>query len=262
MRGRLNIWPLFLFALLVGCTDDEYNEENDLSNKLVIEAYVYADEPVDHVKVSRVHDEGQAAPVPLSTANVRITQDDNEFQLIPHPQDAGTYIQEDTTIAPSGSGGPLELKITQDGFTHLSETSMPSLIQGLSISSDVVDVIPGDTTSVVATINWDATENAPGYCIFIRNIGEDATPISGYTPENSAQNPFVIVNHTNQVELQGAHFSHFGTYEVYVTAVNQEYINIYSNPSETNLSTAPSNIDNGWGVFTAFNGQTLTFTVQ
>ena len=260
MRGRLNIWPLFLFVLLTACADDEYNEENDLSKKLVVEAYVYANEPIDHVKISRVHDQGQAARVPLSTANVHVAQNGNEYQLIPHPQEAGLYIQEDTSITPAAEG-PLELKITHEGMTHISATEMPTQIQGLEISSQVVDVVPGDTSSVVATISWQSVENAPGYCIFIRNIGEDATPISNYT-ENTGQNPFVIVNHSTQVELKGAHFSHFGTYEIYVTAVNQEYIDVYSNPSETNLSTAPTNIQNGWGVFTAFNGQTLTFTVQ
>jgi len=261
MRGRVKIWPLLLIVLIAGCSDDEYNEENDLNNKLVVEAYVYANESIDHVKISRVHDQGQASRVPLSTANVRISQNGKVFQLIPHPQQAGMYIQEDTSIAP-GAEGSLELKIIHDGFTHISETQFPTQLQGLTISSELVDVVPGDTSSVVAKINWEPVENAPGYCIFIRNIGQDAVPISGYTEENTAQNPFVIVNHDTQVELKGAHFSHFGTYEIYVTAVNKEYINIYSNPSETSLSAAPSNIDNGWGVFTAFNGQTLTFTVQ
>ena len=263
MRGRLKIWFFMaVLALVASCTKDEYNEDNDLNKRLVVEAYVYANEPVNHVKVSKVHNEGQANPLPLSTAQVWVRKDSILFQLVPHPQEAGMYIQEDTNIVPSGLEGPVELSITYDGHEHFSTTNMPAQIQGLTISSDIIDVVPGDTTSVVATISWNEMENASGYCIFIRNIGENAQPISGYAPDVSNKNPFVIVNHSTQIELNGADFSHFGTYEVYVTAVNREYVEIYDNPSDGNLNATPTNIDDGWGVFTAFNGQTLTFTVQ
>lgn len=264
MKGRLNLLILAVVAgAILSCSKDDYVEENDLSKKLVVEAYVYADEPITHVKVSKVHNEGEAFPIPLSTANITISQGSNSFSLSPHPTEAGMYIQNDTSNLIEGTFEDISLNINDNGQSHVSTTVMPKKVENINVSNYLIDILPGDTSQVVAVVSWDEIEETSGYCVFIRTIDDDAKPISTYPSLSDNRNPFLIVNENNSVELKSAHFSHFGEYEIYVTAVNKEYLSIYTNNSDASLgSHAPSNIQNGWGVFTAFNGESLTITVQ
>ncbi|MCA1764037.1 MAG: DUF4249 family protein [Cryomorphaceae bacterium] len=262
---RFNLFHFTLGVLgmlmLSGCAKDDYSEENDISKKLVVEAYVYAGEPINHVKISKVHNEGDASPVPVETANVRVFQDDLEFTLTPHPEIPGRYIQSDTSMLPLAYGES-KLRISYQGRTHMANSAMPESISNLEVSAETITVTPDDTETTLAEITWNPVENAAGYCIFIRNQSENATPIGNANYGEPSENPFLIVNHNHKVELKSSHFTHFGEYEIYVTAVNEEYARIYESNNSGSFASAPSNIENGWGVFTNFNGKTKTIVVQ
>lgn len=262
---RLIINP-FAFGLLgmlflVSCAEDDGSDENDISKKLVVEAYVYAGEPINHVKVSKIHGGGAASTVPVSTANVKVFQNDVEFVLSPHPEIPGRYVQGDTMNLPVDYGDS-KLQIVYEGRTHSAASKMPESISDLQISAESISIIAGDSETTLATITWNPVENAAGYCIFVKNLNENPTPIDNANYGEASQNPFLIVNHTHEVELKSNHFSHYGEYEIYVTAVNEEYARIYESNTPGAFTAAPSNIENGWGVFTNFNGKSKTILVQ
>lgn len=247
--------------LLVSCTEDDDTDQNDISKKLVVEAYVYAGEPINHVKISKIHEAGNASPVPVSTANVKVYQNDTEFLLSPHPEIAGRYVQSDTSNLAIGYGES-KLEIVYEGRTHSASSKMPVSISNLEISAESISIIPGDSETTLAAISWNPVEDAAGYCIFVKNLDENPAPIDNANYGEASQNPFLIVNNTHKVDLKSNHFSHYGEYEIYVTAVNEEYARIYENNSPGTFTAAPSNIENGWGVFTNFNGKSKIIIVQ
>ena len=57
--------------------------------------------------------------------------------------------------------------------------------------------------------------------------------------------------------------THYGTHRIVFTSVNDEYVNLYSslNQDSRELNEPYSNIENGLGIFTAFNSDTLYFQV-
>ncbi len=58
-------------------------------------------------------------------------------------------------------------------------------------------------------------------------------------------------------------FGYFGTYNIILYRVGVEYVALYQSLGTTtqNLSTPPSNISNGLGIFTGVNADTITLQV-
>ncbi|RLD82470.1 MAG: hypothetical protein DRJ10_05030, partial [Bacteroidetes bacterium] len=56
----------------------------------------------------------------------------------------------------------------------------------------------------------------------------------------------------------------FGNYRLILYKVNQEYVNLYENISQStlNLTEPLTNIDNGLGIFTGINSDTLSLQVR
>jgi hypothetical protein len=261
MMKRIKYW-VFFFALpliFTGCEDDSYNEENDINRQLIVEAFVFPNEPIRHVKLAKLHADGLAESVPVANANVQISQNDSTLTLVGSASSSGIYEQADTSWFLQSSGD-IQLKVEHQGFTYRADTRMPPKIQNLQASSDKISIGEWNENEVVLTLSWDPVETE-GYCIFVREVPENATPVTPVYGTDVA-NPFMIINETHTVELRGAHFSHYGSYEIYVSAANSEYINAYSDNEATDLVAAPSNIRNGWGVFTAFNGESINITVE
>jgi len=55
----------------------------------------------------------------------------------------------------------------------------------------------------------------------------------------------------------------FGNYKIIIYKVNEEYVNLHENISQSslNLTEALTNIENGLGIFTGINSTTLTLEV-
>lgn len=259
-RKRLNnVWLLLagLVITLAGCNEDDANDVNDLSNKIVVEAYVYADEPIDHVRISKIHDGGSALPVPVNVANVKIVQNGNTFQLSQVDTIPGLYVQMETEQLLSGQGD-VTLVVEYDGRQYTSQAVMPQKITGLTITDTLITVYPGSEETVLSVLSWEPQAGAQ-YALSIRNLDSDADLIE-FINQDVQSNPFYQVNTANSIELKGAHFLHYGTYQIYVTVVSPEYQMFYS--QFTGMSNAPSNIIGGLGIFTAFNGDAVTVQVQ
>lgn len=263
--SRLNTWTVWITAsLLVGltwsCEDGDDDLQQRVDQMILVEGYVYAGEPIRHVRVARLHSEGSAHSIPVSDAQVAVAQGQTVFSLVPIDSMPGSYVQEDTLVLPSHSAEGLQLTIQHGDRTYQAYTSMPPMITGLSIDQDVLQFTASQEDDVLATLSWDPLTQGP-YCIFIRNI-DDAAIETGNNYTDAGNNPFISLVHTHQVALKAAHFSHLGTYDLYVTAANPEYANLYAGNPGGNFVSAPSNISNGYGVFTAFNGASVTVHVQ
>lgn len=259
-RTKLSyVWFLCAgFALsLPACNEDDSNDSNDLSNKIVVEAYVYADEPIRHVRISKIHDGGSALPVPVNEANVKVKQGTEEFQLMQVDTIPGLYVQEDTTQMLSGYGD-LGLHISYGGRLYTAEANMPQKITGLNITDTLINVLPGTEETVLAVLSWEPQSNVQ-YALSIRNLDPNAEPIE-FLNQDTQNNPFYAISDGHSIELKGGHFRHYGRYQIYVTVVSPEYQMFYN--QFTGMTNAPSNIVGGLGIFTAFNGDAVTVEVQ
>lgn len=253
---------LFMFlasALMMGCEQDDSNEMLDIDKLIIVEGYVYAEEPIKHIKLSKIHSGGSYIPVPVHNAEVRVKQGDFTFHLVANDTIPGLYQQEGVDSELPVNYGHLDLEVIYGDQTYTARTAMPPMMHGLVSSESYIQLSQSSNEAVLAHLTWDEVHDGP-YCIFIRNVS-DLTP-TGHEASSTAENPFLQVVHTNSAQLKAAHFSHYGTYEIYVSAVNAEYVDLFNAGARLTMTAAPSNISNGLGVFTAFNGQAVTITVE
>ncbi len=260
-RSKFNslLYLFFVSACLMGCEQDDGNEMLDIDKLIIVEGYVYAGEPIDHLKLSKIHGGGSYLPVPVHNAEVRVMQGDFTFQLLENDTTPGLYQQEGNDNELPLNYGVLDLEVKFGDQTYTSRTVMPPMMQGLVSSESSIQLSQSNNEAVLALLTWDEVHDGP-YCVFIRNMN-DLQP-TGHEASATAENPFLQVVHSNSAQLKAGHFSHYGTYEIYVSAVNAEYVDLFNADARLTMTAAPSNISNGLGVFTAFNGQAVTITVE
>src|SRR5690606_26877113 len=138
----------------------------------------------------------------------------------------------------------------------------PPKISGLEISTTDIELLPGDGNTTVATISWNLIPGASGYCIFARSQAQYPVIQLNNTLYDAQHSLFSKIHYENVINLKTTDFAYVGNYDIYVTAIGSEFMAMYNGYGLSNLITAPSNIENGWGVFTAFNGQSVSVTVH
>lgn len=249
-----------MLIFLVGCEDDSQTDIPDPQNLLIVEGYIFANEPVDHIRISKVHQSGQSSLIPVTNAEVALSQGGLTTTLSVLDSSRGVYHISDTGTVFSGSD-PISLTINYNGISYSSQTSFPPPIHNLSISNPNINVSNASENEVLATLSWDHADGENAYGVFIRKAGSDTL----YQPPNyspSSDSPLYTVHTHSAIDLYPDHFSHFGNYHLYVSAVNPEYMNMLGDDNSPDLRDGPSNIDGAWGVFTAFNGQSVAISVE
>jgi len=261
MRGLKKIFGhLFLLVTIFSCASDDTEDELTQGPQLMVEAYVFANEHVDHVKVARIHDDGEADLIPINDASIKITQGAVSANLQLKSEADGIYEIADPSLVFSGQE-TIILEITHNGMVYTASTKFPPAVESLQITNEYINITDVlDTETPLTTLSWNEPETALTYCIFSRTTQTDSTSTHPIQPSNDS--PLYRLHNENSVDLYADHFTHIGSYRLYVSAVNDEYIRMYTSDQEPELRGAPSNIQGAWGVFTAFNGLSVDITVE
>lgn len=259
LRYKNQVLIVLTVLSITACSKGNSDSTNDLSAKIVVEGYVFANEPVEGIHISQVNASGSSELIPVTDAEVEIAQGGSQVQLIDSTGSSGTYSQNQSSNYLLPDTGDIQLRVVLAGNTYTSHVSFPSKLNGLNISNSQVNLISGNSTQTVATLSWYPVANATGYCIFIRNLSDNANPI---IEANGQTSVFHKLIYNTSIDLKSTDFIYAGDYDIYVTAVNQEYASMYSNSDSNNLISGFSNIENGWGIFTAFNGMAVSVSVQ
>lgn len=247
------------FALVTACAKNDDGDVNDLSTKIVVEGYVFANEPLEGIHISRVSSSGNAKLIPVTNADVEIEQNGIRVQLTDSTGNSGIYTPETSANYYSVDTSKIKLHVLADKKSYISQAVFLPRITDLAITNSQINIIAGNSTQTVASLSWSPVPNAAGYCIFMRNLSENVLPIIDAKMESSA---FHRILYSTSIDLKSTDFTNTGTYDLYVTAINQEYANIYESTDANYLINGTSNIENGWGIFTAFNGMAVSVSVQ
>lgn len=250
---------MILLGLVVSCDSDDSVEDLLAEPQLMVEAYVFANEHVNHVKVAKIHTEGAADLTPVNDAYITLSQGEKIATLHLKDGDEGVYEILDPEFTFSGTE-PLNLEILVEDKFYSSTTTFPSEIGSLTLTQSSVDISDPYNSYPLTTLSWKDIEEGRTYCILSKGVWSDSSSTFQIQPANDSP-LFNLHNHTS-VDLFADHFTHIGNYQLYVSAVNVEYMQMYSQNSSPDLSGAPSNIEGAWGVFTAFNGKSVHINVE
>ena len=259
MKINFTIFLALIFSLLLSCQKAD-EEANQLESKILVEGYVFANEPVV-IRVASVNENGLSVSTPAKNAEVKLIQGYLEIPFAESDTLPGTYYQinANTILADTGL---IRLSVNYKGHMHNSQTIFPQQISGLEISNSYIELLPEEISTTIATLSWSPLAGAAGYCIFVRNTADYPAIQTNNSLYISQQSHFSKINYQTSINLKSTDFAYIGNYDIYVTAIGSEYWAMYNGYGLNNLISAPSNIENGWGVFTAFNGQAVSVTVQ
>ena len=260
---------LGLFSIFISCEqDDIVGVETDIP---VVEAFLIPGEPINKIKLTKLipflTEEIYSVAEEINDAEIMIINNDAYYKLIPFPGDSGYYYYPDTnmlisenqtyriefqykdkqvsasTITPEK---PVNFKISQELFLieRMVEGSYPSF------------------TNETYEITWD-NEDGSNYYLSVDLLETVIDPVS-YMITDTVTQTLSVPSVTNVYNIHSRSLRYYGNYRVVLYKVNEEYANLYESTSTSSQSlTDPfTNIENGKGIFTAFNTDTLFFEVR
>ena len=274
MKNKL-ICLFTLGILIYSCTDENLNDIAE--NQFVVEAFIYAGEPIDDIRIKTsfpLSDEEDTS-TPINDAQVALIKDGQRFDLISSGNDG--YYQYPGSDLEVATNDLFELEVMHNGITATAKTTVPTPTTGLSLSQDTVFVprlpigqgaeairmVIGDfVRNSTIEANWD-NPNEDLYFVVVESLTEQNDPIFPDAVINALERFRFVSEPTNESSLtflSGTLVS-FGTYQVRVYHINEEYAALYENREQDSrdLNEPPSNVTNALGVFSAFNSQSAFF---
>lgn len=280
---------VFAFAATALAACDSTSVSDDPGDEIVVEAFLFAGEPVDDIRLTEVLplDVEDLTQVPVTDASITLfkvnpelgTGNPERYDLSHTGNGNYAYVGSDLTVE---EGDDFRLEVVHGDRVITSETTVPRPPENLELS-DLVLGIPQigeggggrggfgggrpdqSRFNNSLTLTWsnpnadhhyvvveDLIEGEPNYILpeFIRDRFEGFEFITEPTTEN-----FYDVRILD-LEIYGRH-------RVILYRVNEEYANLYENRDQDSrdLNEPPSNIDGGLGVFSAFNSVAAEFDV-
>jgi len=277
MKALITI-SIFLILIVLGCTSESPLEpEVDL---VVIRGYLYAGEPVMDIQITStlpLGSEETSAP-PVNDATAYLIKNDFRYDLVLSPGDSGYYHYpgEDLSV---NTDDVFEIYVDYYGTTATGKTRVPTPPTDVNMSGNALYVpefesredmfyFDFDSSRHVLIITWEEDQTSL-FFVVIENLESDPDSIETFFPMGGmgarmGRGRFISEpSNRNDYEINYRTMSFYGEHRVTVYRVNQEYSDLYISRQQDSrdLNEPLTNIENGLGVFSAFNSVSLTFLV-
>lgn len=277
MKNELLLAILFsvLFVLMTACFDTSLEFEDQFEQ--VVEGYIYQDRPIEGLKISKMISFGDdtTGGQGIINASAELFRGDDSWLFILNEEDSSYYIAEDIDFY---AGDTCKLKINYLDEEITAVTVIPDLPPSIDQSETSISIpyvtdmfdFRELTMPEPVRLSW---ENPEGRYVFIRIQNIESNPYS-IMPDPPDDMPFKHPNFVFQMdteptngtfyEINSRELTHFGTHQIIVYGVNQEYVSLYNSIDQDSreLNEPYTNVSNGLGIFTAFSSDTLYLEVE
>ena len=261
------IWIFVLFLLLfLACADVKNPVAPDVFD-IVIQGYLYAYKPVRDIKITTPAQPGKPeTQYPINDARVILSKNGLDYNLSLSPGDSGyySYSGQELTVQP---GDSFELKVLYNGKTAHAITLVPNTPKITLVSRDTLwadrETVVSDSNKI--TVKWESPDNSNAYFF------TDIKPHSRF-PWDDFESPSNIHRHVSFEEKWKSHeytitvykSTFGGEYLFIIYQINREYVDFLMNDVyiDGKRKKPFSNIENGYGIFTAFNSDSCLFYVM
>jgi len=253
--------PIIIFIIsFYSCT----KENNSVSSsKAIVEAYLAPNTIVSIHITSEILLTSSDSATGIDNLNVNISSNGVNYNLT----SAGNgYYNADSTLHII-EGNTYNLEFEYNGQLVTATTVIPTKPAGFteSAASIVVQQFnPGSGTMPTfpdpIELDWD-NANHDYYIIVVNNIESTLVPTDTANKNNRAFR--TEPTQSNTYKIQAMQFKYYGTHNIILYKLNPEYAALYNDngSNSLNLTSPESNINNGWGIFTGINADTLHIEV-
>lgn len=262
-----------ILIILTGCESENISEIS--LEKAVVQGYLYANAPVTDISLSQLIPYGLdvSSVAPVNDLAITITHENKDYPLSISPGDSGYYhyAGDDLIIK---EGNTYKLNFEYGGNAVSATTTVPTPPTGLSLSDSIIYIeqvvfgqgFPGGggmTRPDPIELIWD---NAKGFYHYVVVENIENNPAEIFVDIPFERNFRFVTEPTADLLylIQTQILEQYGTHRVVVYRVNQEYVDLFENAEQDsrNLNEPLTNVENGLGIFTAFNSDTLYFEVK
>lgn len=255
-------------ACLLACSDATAPEDD--ARQVVVEAFLFAGEPVDHVRLTETVPLGEdpALAPTVDDAIVTLLRGTERWVLARLEEPGGYgYPGDDLKVC---EGDLFRIEVEAFGRTATGETMVPPPPVGVELDThrlEVPELVPGSfdpgaLQSLRITVTWEKPEGSMHF-----------VDVEGLDPGAESILPGFIGGRAGRFRIRSApteeafhtinlpQLEHLGSHRAIVYRVNQEYADLYNNrvQDSRDLNEPPSNIRSGLGVFSAFNSVAREF---
>jgi hypothetical protein len=251
---------MIIFPIMNSC---KKNSSDYYTAKAIVEAYLTPNQTVSLHLSSEIMYMTSDSAAGLDNLTPIISCNGQSYQLTSSGN--GYYIS-DTTLHII-EGNTYSLEFIYKGVTVSSSTVIPTKPSGFAASGTSIVVQQFDPNSGTMPTFPDPIEltwNNPNhdyYMIVVRNIESTLVP----TDTANVNKPAFRTQPTqsNTYKIQPMQFKYYGTHDIILYKLNPEYAALYNDngSNSLNLTSPESNINNGWGIFTGINADTLQIEV-
>ena len=268
-----------MLIVTVGAFCIHCSQEVKTNDNFVVEAYIFSNEPIKNIKITQTLpiESTETVPPPMSDASVIIKKTKPEYTL-QFNKESGTYFY---------PGGNLEVKpndvfditVRNRSRTATASTVVPLATKGLKLSDNKIhipqiqlnlgtkDLLTYLFANARLTASWDNSGNQLHF-IAIESLDKfDPIFPSNFPPGViTLFRTFRFVSapsRKDSYEIVGLSLETYGRYRVKVYRVNKEYADLFENQTQDSrdLNEPPSNINNAFGIFSAFASDSVFFEV-
>ncbi len=264
MKKTIKLVMPLLIGMLLSCTEESpFIPDNEM---VVVQAYLYADEAVRDIRLTStlpIDADTSKAP-PINDADVTLIKDGKRYLLSASPGDSGYYHYEgdDLTV---NSGDLFKIEVNYKDEVITAETTVPDAPQGMVLSDTVLSIPdyyrPIEMTEEI-TLTW-SNDDAQLYYVVVENIDENPEEILTFMPSRGGKRMISLPTNRDYYTINFRTVSYRGRHRIRLYRINQEYADLYLSRQQDSrdLNEPLTNIRNGLGIFSAFNSDSLFFTV-
>ena len=196
--------------------------------------------------------------LPITGLSIKLTNVSTDEYEILNDMGEGVYTSENI-IAQNGT---YKLEFEYAGKSVWATTIIPDKVYGFKC--DTTELVHterfSDDTIRYVNYRWDNSDDTY-HMFYIKNMESWSTPIYGIEPSKSITSSPTL-DTTHQVNSRG--FYYYGRHYMVLYKVNQEYVDLYysSSNNSQSMTNPPSNVNNGFGIFTAMTSDTLLLKLK
>lgn len=265
---KTNISALIMILGMLACQTEDPLEQFGIT-KPVVESFISAEADTVMINITEMipylNEEGDTVANPLTGLSVFLIKEDEHFLLTEQSGETGKYYILSKTINLT-EGDSLSFESEVGDLLISASTWIPTKPASVKTSDEAMYYEVGNPMSMMNApsliVSWDNPKNGFYYVSMI-NIESDPEPVNENI-ENAPARSEAPPSQADQFEIRLRNIRHFGTHQVILYHVNQEFANLFDNPTmnSVNISEPPTNIENGLGIFSGISADTVYFEVK
>ena len=265
---------LVISLSIIACETDSNLIEGGI--KPIVEGYLVAGRPISITVKKEIAftADTSAVQTPILGLNIKVSGNGQTYTL--KSSGNGLYESDKSVIIKVGT--TYSILFDYNGKTISASTIIPTKPIGFtsdltSIARTKLDLSSGSSNirnpdgNTDINITWS---NPLSEYHFVVADNIEANPVAIITLPTTSNFQNIIRRFRSQpvqgadTRLRSQQFQYFGKYNLVLLKVNADYAALYNNEGTTsqNISTPPTTITNGLGIFTGVNADTLSFTVK